>query len=521
MNLLVRISGFFIILGETLLAPFLWLLDSLPRQRVPPIKDELLLLSATQLAKKIRNQQVSCEEVIKSYINRIREVNPIINAVSEERYESAMHEAREADRFIKNHYLSKEKLKNLKPFFGVPITLKECCGVEGLTWSVGSRLREGIRAYEDSEALKRLKGAGFIPLLVSSVPEYCVGLESINLVNGWTKNPYNTNRTSGGSSGGEGALLGSGASVVGLGTDFAGSIRIPCQFNGIYGHKTTSRIVPKKGFYPDTTDDRTYDYFTIGPMTRYVEDLMPMLKILSGAEGTCLNLSEKVDLSKLKVFFSKGKYDQFGVPKVQKEIVAGINEARQYLESHLSMETEEIEIEDFKHGFEICIMMYLTLGGLPNFLENPNNPKKDLNVYMEVLKNLMGKSRLSLFVLMFIILYRYTGFIPKSHFPYYQKKMERMKSQFNEALGDNGVFIYPSFPSSAFGHYRTATRAYGICFSMIFNVMGCPSTQIPIGFDKSGMPIGLQIVAAPKQDRLCLAVAEELSKRFGGWVPPT
>ncbi|XP_017783292.1 PREDICTED: fatty-acid amide hydrolase 2-A-like [Nicrophorus vespilloides] len=521
MNLLVRFAGFLAILLDKIITPILGLLDWLPKPKIPAITDEVLLYSACRLSRMIRNRELSCEYVVTAYINRIKEVNPIINAVSDERFIEALDESKSIDLFLKNTKISLDKLENLKPFLGVPITFKESCGVKGLSMSAGSCPRKDIKASEDSEAVRRLKLAGFIPLLVTTVPEYCVSLETINLLTGCTRNPYNIRRTSGGSSGGEGALIGSGSSVVGLGTDLAGSIRIPCLFNGIYGHKTTSNAVPYTGFYPDSSDNRTYEYYSIGPMTRYVEDLKPLLKIISGPEGSNLKLDQKVDLTELKVLYSNSEYNLFGIPKVQKEIRDGINEARNFLISNYQMETEEIKIQDLKKGFEISAMMFMSLKGMPKFLQDPQNPKEEANLFVEILKNILGRSRFSLYLLMTIVFYRYNGFMPRKHLPFYQEKLETLKKAFLESLGDNGIFVYPTFPSSAFRHYQVFTRMYGVCYSMIFNVMGCPSTQIPIGFDKHGMPIGLQIVAGPNQDRLCLAVAEELSKHFGGWVPPT
>ncbi|XP_025830745.1 fatty-acid amide hydrolase 2-B-like [Agrilus planipennis] len=108
-----------------------------------------------------------------------------------------------------------------------------------LSYSVGSLKFKGRKADDDGEAVSKLKIAGAIPLLVSSTPELCFGWEASNHITGVTKNPYNPAYSSAGSSGGEGALLGAGASVIGIGSDIAGSIRLPALFNGIFGHKPT------------------------------------------------------------------------------------------------------------------------------------------------------------------------------------------------------------------------------------------------------------------------------------------
>lgn len=234
----------FLRLGGALLRFIKWIMCLLhffnirtEKKKVARLNDPLLEYSATVLAEKIRNQEITSEQVIRAYIKRIVDVNVVINAVVEERFLTARYEAQEADLYIRNH--PGEDLKFTKPLLGVPITVKESCKVKGMSLSVGTLSRIKEKALEDSVVVARLKRAGAVILCVTNTPEFCLGLESDNFVTGRTCNPYNTHLTSGGGTGGEGALLGAGASIVGIGTDVAGSIRIPAMFNGVYGHKPT------------------------------------------------------------------------------------------------------------------------------------------------------------------------------------------------------------------------------------------------------------------------------------------
>lgn len=128
-------------------------------------------------------------------------MNPLINAVLEERFDKATEEAIAADKYIKAH--QNEDLKTQKPLLGLPITIKESCVVKSMSLTGCSLLRKGIRATDDSVTVKKIKEAGAIILLVSATPEYCVTIETNTLLNGTTRNPYNEQKTCGGSSGGE------------------------------------------------------------------------------------------------------------------------------------------------------------------------------------------------------------------------------------------------------------------------------------------------------------------------------
>lgn len=169
--------------------------------------------------------QISSYEVVLFYINRIKEVNPILNAIADEQFSQALEDAKKVDEFLQSTKLSETELEKSKPLLGVPVTIKESCSLAGMqvllmqsslfyneakclfilgcSLSGESLTRVGIKASEDGEAVARLKAAGAIPLAVTNTPEFCMALETCNLLTGTTNNPYDTNRNSGGSSGGE------------------------------------------------------------------------------------------------------------------------------------------------------------------------------------------------------------------------------------------------------------------------------------------------------------------------------
>ncbi|MEO7092697.1 MAG: amidase, partial [Polyangiales bacterium] len=241
--------------------------------------DPLLLASATRLASLIAKRDVTAREVVEAHITQIERVNPTIRAVVRARYDEARREARAADDRVK-----RGGDDPLPPFHGVPCTIKECFALTGMPNSGGLVARKDVVATDDATAVARLRAGGAIPLGVTNLSELCMWMESNNRVYGRTNNPYDPSRIVGGSSGGEGAIIGAGASPFGLGSDIGGSIRMPAFFNGVFGHKPTGGLVPSTGQFPVAANE-ALRYLTSGPLARRAEDLMPLLRILAGPDG--------------------------------------------------------------------------------------------------------------------------------------------------------------------------------------------------------------------------------------------
>ncbi|GJQ74757.1 hypothetical protein Trydic_g21604 [Trypoxylus dichotomus] len=484
-----------------------------PAKFVPPSDDPILKLSAIALAQKIRKRQIYSQEVVQVYVKRINEVNPIINAVVEDRFEDALEQARQADKFLDENPNKIDDLRINKPFFGIPITIKESIAVKGMSYTGGSLNRKNVKAEKDSVVVQRLKEAGVIPLLVSNTSEYCSSIETYNKIIGYTYNPYNTQYSSGGSSGGEGALLGSSASLIGLGSDICGSIRAPSTFNGIFGHKPSKKIVSLEGHWPTDNNDIFQSYLTIGPMARYAEDLKPLLKIISGPNAHLLKLDEEVNLRKIRVFYMEHTGNDCCLPKVQKEIRTAIKVAAAYLSRECHCHVSNRKFKELSDSVEIASTSFLNLKTMPNPLDDTD---VKYNVLYETIKAFLGKSKFTIYLLLFQLSFKLgkcLNFNRKEH----TQKLEEVRSVLLDALGDNGVLIYPCIQSGAWklGAYFAGlpTAAYlGIA-----NLLGLPATAVPTGFNANKLPVGLQVMASPNQDRLTLAVAQELEKCFGGW----
>ena len=231
--------------------------------------------SATELATRIARREHSAQEVVEAHIQRIEEVNPRINSMTVTRFDEARLEAQQADEALSAG-------NNVGPLHGVPITVKEMFAVQGTNSTIGlTHVNDaGGRADVDAPLVQRLRRAGAIILGKTNVPQLMYFHETDNPVCGRTDNPWNRQRTAGGSSGGEAAMIAAGGSPLGLGSDLGGSIRVPCHFCGLTGLKPTSGRLTQRGSF-ETLRGMTTISFQPGPMARRVEDLAVALDVLT------------------------------------------------------------------------------------------------------------------------------------------------------------------------------------------------------------------------------------------------
>ncbi len=208
------------------------------------------------------------------FIERIKEINPSINAVVEDRFSEALQEAHEADEQLQNN-------KSVGRLHGVPISIKECLHVKGMKTTGGLEHRQDLIYQEDAEVVDQLKQEGAIILGKTNTPALCFCQETDNKLYGRTNNPWDPTKTAGGSSGGEGALLAAGGAAVGIGSDVGGSIRFPAHFNGVIGFKPGNATVSVEGHFPAVQHDLQKRMLTVGPMGKSVQDMQLIYEILS------------------------------------------------------------------------------------------------------------------------------------------------------------------------------------------------------------------------------------------------
>ncbi|XP_029052186.1 fatty-acid amide hydrolase 2-B-like [Osmia bicornis bicornis] len=502
-----------------IIRPFYVLIYRNKPRDIPSIKNPLLKLSATVLARKIRNRELSSQAVVEAYIERIKEVDPFINAVIEERFEAALNEAKTCDEKLKNEEVIALDLEKEKPLYGVPVTMKESMSVKGMSITGGCVKRKGFKAEEDGDAVKLIKNAGAIVLVVSNTSELCTAVNSYNHLFGQTKNPYNRTRTSGGSSGGEGALIASGASVLGFGSDIVGSIRIPALCNGIFGHKPTPGIIPIKGHYPIMDDENFNNFLVLGPLARYAEDLQLVMKVFTSRLEKPLCFDKPLDLKNLRIFYVDN-FDSFcNMRSATSDIKETIHKALSFFAKngayveHLSQEW----IAD-------TLYMQLSVFGeldIPELLVDPKNPEGKRRPFLEFAKSLVHLSDYTSTLAFVRIIIKLHGGITRSGIESYKNIRTELRHKVNNMLKDDAVFIYPTFPFAATYPELVFFNFDCSVYSSLANLLHLPSTHIPMGLNNDGLPIGFQVTAASYQDHLSIGVAKELEKAFGGWIPPS
>jgi fatty acid amide hydrolase 2 len=474
---------------------------------------QLTQRSATDLAAAIRTQQLTAREVVQAHVDRLHARQPRTNALACDRFADALTEADLADERIKTD-------PDPPPFLGVPCTIKESIGVTGMPNCAGLVALKDRRADADATAVARLKQAGFIPLGVTNTSEMTMWIESVNRVYGRTRNAYDPHRTAGGSSGGEGAAVGSGGSPVGLGSDIGGSIRVPAFFNGVFGHKPSPGLVPNTGQFPSTEGEAAY-MLTLGPLTRHAEDLMPVTRIIAGPDGIdeyCvpreLGDPAATDFATLRVLV----VDDASLIPARKELRDARDRAADALQ-HLGARTEKVSLKQLRRALEIYLAA-LGDGASVSLGELLTDAGVELQGSRHWVDAARGRGDHTFPVLITAALERLNRHMPTARTQKAVAAARALREEMKGILGDDGILLHPPHPRVAPRHGATVGRAWVLTPAAVFNLLGLPVTEVPLGLNAKGLPLGVQVAAADGNDHLTIAAALALERRFGGWSPP-
>lgn len=312
--------------------------------------------------------------MVQAYIDRCKEVNPLINAIVEDRFEEALEEARAIDQDISNDLRTVDEMERDLPLLGLPVSVKESIAVQGMINQGGRVFKQKRVAQYNAPCVELVIKHGGIILLVSNTPELCMCWETYNNVSGQTRNPYDLTRTPGGSSGGEAALISSGASLIGLSSDIAGSARLPAMFTGIYGHKPTPYAISPKGHIPASNVEYWGDFFTIAPMTRYASDLPLLLKCINDPEGRRLQLDKPVSVKDIRFFYMNNDGPSGTTRRISKDIRATIDDVA----SHFN--ATKVKINGLKWALEVSMSAMLRIKNVETiyFESEDGEPRKHM-----------------------------------------------------------------------------------------------------------------------------------------------
>jgi amidase len=434
------------------------------------LSDELYYLPASELVRRIHRREISAREAVAAHLQRIEQVNPVLNAVVVLAAEQAMQQAKRADEAL-------QRGQTLGPLHGLPFTVKDWIDAAGLPCSgADTRYRNRIPA-RDATAVARMRQAGAILLGKTNALVQ-------NEVYGRTNNPYNPTFSPCGSSSGEAAIIAAGGSPLGLGSDSGGSIRQPAHACGIAGLKPTSGRVPLTGHFPFISamnDPRT----VIGPMARYVEDLALVLPILSGVDWQDASLMpvplgdwRRVNISGLRVAF----YTHHAEAEPTPETTAACRRAAQVLAEN-GAQVEERLPPRIEEAYDITRQYWARL------------ESEDGDEWVS-----SGHSQLD-------------GDEVARHL----FRWDRFRRAMIAFMAGHDLILTPAAELPAQPHGQPEGR---IPYTLPYSLTGYPAVVVRCATSPEGMPIGVQVVARPWREDVALAAAHLLEQTLGGWQPP-
>jgi amidase len=418
----------------------------------------------------VRDRAISPLELVDAHLRRIEERNPAINAF----VTVLADEARETARAL-------EHSDTQGMLHGVPVTVKDSLDMVGLATRVGSLDRPESPAARDATVVARLRAAGAIVIGRTNTPEMLKRYDTDNAITGRTNNPWDVERTPGGSSGGEAAAIAAMFSAGGVASDGGGSIRMPAHFCGIAGMKPTPGRIPGTGHTPSLGYPAGL-ITVVGPMARTAADLRLLFSVLSGYDGQDV-FSVPVPLREPEVDGVRiGVWEQFyGVP-VDAEIRAAVRKAAT-LAGDLGFTVDGFE----PRGIE-------RVPNLWSFFFSQWMDKGNELTAETALLNLAARAAL--------------------------------RSALLRQMADVPVILMPVFGIAAFRHGESRWQVKGKEIGLfqagmpavVANVLGLPAVTIPMMVSSAGVPIGVQLMGRPFEDELLLEIAIRLEQARGTWI---
>lgn len=483
----------------------------------------LTSLSATRLAGLIRAREVSVAEVVDAYLARIEQINPRLNAYVQVDAEGARAAAHDADAALRNGAA-------VGPLHGVPLSIKSSIAVAGMPWETGSPFRRGVRADDDATLVRRARAAGAIVLGVTNVAEQLMAWETVNPLYGRSNNPWDVERTPGGSSGGESAAIAAGLSAGGVGSDGGGSIRVPAHFTGICGLKPTPGRVSAAGHFPPCGGPFALTG-VVGPMARTVDDVYALLSVMAGDDigdpnghpvplGSIDDLDERTFAPVLRddpvrARLSRrplriGWFEDDGRTPVTADTRSAIRRAVQAL-ADAGFEVEPFRPEGLERARELWWDIF---GRASRLLLEPLVTERAAEVHPNLVQFLEWTREMPPL--------RGAGLLGV------EIERDMLRARLLEQMCDYPVLLCPVSAVTAFRHGEREWEIDGArvryldawSYSAWFNLLQNPAVAVPAGRTAEGLPVGVQVVARHWEEHAALAVARVIERAVGGYQPP-
>ena len=448
-------------------------------------------LPVKTLVKLIHKRELMVSELLDAFIRRIGIVNPQINALINTNFHAARQKAFEADKKLKkSNFLP-------APLFGIPFTAKDLYCVPNFIVTIGTKGLANTVCHQETTVITRLTEQGSILLGMTNTPEMGVSLETDNLVYGRTNHPINQTYSSGGSSGGEAALIASYGSPMGLAGDHGGGARYPAHCCGVFTLRPSLGRLPQTG---SLISRRGWVALTcrIAPMTHNIDDLEILFHAIQGGDGLD-PYAERPEPVK-NIFLKKETRIAYLVDKhfsaFDPAIPAAIERiCKQVLQDGMQVET--IETTLFEEGFIIAKQLFQADAGqgLKNLLKNLGTTESSSQ--MKVWLDQQPKEPMPL--------NKYLALLAN---------WDEYKIKFLQLFQTYDVLLCPVSSQCALPHGETLQQ--NVVWSLIrytasITLTECPVVVVPCGFNQQQLPIGMQIITKPWKDELALAMAKRIT----------
>ncbi|MEN7536708.1 amidase [Aurantiacibacter flavus] len=472
--------------------------------------------TATDLLERLGSGAISSVELTEQFIARIEALNPVINAVVVQTFDDARTEACAAD-------AARHEGRPLGALHGLPMTIKESFGLAGTPTTFGIPDFAQNIAAADSEAVARLRAAGAIILGKTNVPPALMDGQSVNPIYGRTVNPWDIERTPGGSSGGSAAALATGFSALDYGSDIASSIRNPAHYCGLYGHKPSFGVSPSRG-HTLAEHDLTPDIGVTGPLARSAFDLELALSVVAGPEdpmSTAYRLElpapRRARLEDYRVALVSN--DEFA--EVDREVGSQIEALGDFLEKegvHVSRKARPAFDSRELHALYLVLLRAATADTVSDEeFAAAQSAAGGAGLYAQDMATLNAYG------------------VSLSHRDWLRlhAERERLRRAWREFFADHDLMLCPPLSTAAFPHSDVAPQARTLqvngrdlpfenqlFWAAYAGLPYLPATVAPIGLTQSGLPVGVQIIGADFRDLECIHFAQLLETRYRSFVAP-
>lgn len=462
----------------------------------------IVLAPAARQLEMLRSREISIPELAEAHIVQIERLNPSLNAFADFDAERVRAEARRLQ-------ASRERQG---PLYGLPVTVKSSIATAGFRCEIGSLIQKGNVPEEDAVVVGRLRAAGALILGTTNCPEFLMAYETANLLHGQTRNPWDLERSPGGSSGGESAAIAAGLSAAGLGSDSGGSVRVPAHFTGICSLKPTPGRIPGQGHLPPCVGPFSI-LGAIGPMARTIADVSLLFRTLSGQDPTDpfsppIPLREP-SLDELRTQ-TIGFFEDDGLVPVTPETRAAVQAAAGALR-HAGFCVEPFRPQTLESLRKLWWKCFVQCGAM--FYEPAIRGKR---------------SQLSPIFREFLSISESVPPLTATELLDAWAELDLLRAKTLLLMRDYPVLLCPVASVPAFRHGERAWNIEGrtvdyldaVRHTQWFNALAAPAAVVPVGRSPEGLPTGVQIAARPFEDETALGIAAIVDAAFGYRSPP-